>query len=48
MTNFFNLTLTVAAYTNTEVGYVLRSIMVYPIEYFDAPLAMYIVQHLHF
>ncbi len=48
MTNLFSLAVTVAAYTNTEVGYVLRSIMLSPVEYFDAPLAMLIVQHLHF
>ncbi len=48
MTNLLSLTLTVAAYTNTEVGYFLRSIMMSPVEYFDGPLAMLIVRHLHF
>ncbi len=48
MTNLLSLTVTLAAYTDTAIGHLLRSMMILPVEFFDAPLAMYVVQHLHF
>lgn len=43
-----NLVLTLAAYTDTTIGIILRSFMTSPIGKFDILLMAYIVEFAHF
>ena len=48
MTKILGLALTLAAYSDTALGLWLRIVMTAPVGAVDAPLAMYIVENLHF
>ncbi len=48
MEKFLSLSVTLAAYSDTFLGFLLRSFMVLPVGFFDPELALYMALALHF